>query len=420
MRGFFQVRSVAEFLELLGGMPVLGREAVALDRADGRVLAREVAAREDIPQTDRAVMDGYALRAADTFGAGEANPAYLTRVAELEITASPDSDGLEVGPGQCAAIVTGGCLPQGADAVVMVEHTRDMGHGTIEVRASVAPGEHLMERGEDARAGETALAAGRVLRPQEIGFLAALGQAEVEVAVRPRVGILSTGDELVDVGAEVRPGLVRDVNSYTLECLVRRAGALPARLGIVRDREPELRAALTAALAEHDVVLLSGGSSVGVRDLTLEVVGSLPKAEILAHGVAVSPGKPLILARVGGKTVWGLPGQVASAQVVMAVFVRPFLRLLMGDARALDRGQRVTTRARLSRNLASKAGREDYVRARLVPDPAEPDGLPLALPVPGKSGLLRTMLDADGLLCIPADKGGLFQGDEVDLWLFSP
>lgn len=412
MQGFFKVLAVSEFMGLLKGFATLGGETVDLDAADGRVLARDVVAAEDLPQADRSVMDGYAVRAADTFGASEGNPAYLDLTGELAITAVSEQ---ELQPGQCVAIVTGGCLPQGADAVVMVEHTRDMGGGAIEVRKSVAPGDHLMERGEDARAGEVALHAGRVLRPQEVGFLAALGMPRVEVAARPRVAILSTGDELVDVDQPVRPGLVRDVNSYTLQSLARRAGAEAKRLGMVPDQEEPLREALRQALDTSDVVLLSGGSSVGVRDLTLDVVGALPGAEILAHGVAVSPGKPLILARVGGKSVWGLPGQVTSAQVVMAVFVQPFLRRLMGDERALDKERRVTVRAELSRNLPSKQGREDYVRAKLQ---QRSQGLPLAVPVPGRSGLLRTMLEAHGLICIPAEAEGLFEGDHVDLWLF--
>ncbi|THB69572.1 MAG: molybdopterin molybdenumtransferase MoeA, partial [Desulfovibrio sp.] len=320
MRGFFKVQSVAQFTAILQGFLPLAHEEVDLVEVEGRILAQDLLSPEDLPQADRSVMDGFAVRAQDTFGSGESNPAYLELSADLDITVNPDQ---ELQPGQCMAIVTGGCLPPGADAVVMIEHTADMGGGTMEIRKSVAPGDNIMEQGEDAQQGKLALAAGTLLRPQEIGFLAALGQERAVVHKQPRVGILSTGDELVEVGAEVRPGLVRDVNSHTLQALARRAGAKATRLGMVRDEESELRQALENALMEHDVVLLSGGSSVGVRDLTLDVIQSLDSpdtpVELLAHGVAVSPGKPLILARVGGKAVWGLPGQVTSAQVVMQV-----------------------------------------------------------------------------------------------------
>jgi molybdopterin molybdotransferase len=361
------------------------------------------------------------VRARDLFGAGEGSPAYLELQGSIDIETPPDFD---LRPGHCAGIVTGGSLPEGADAVVMVEHTQDMGAATIEVRRAVAPGENVMLRGEDAEAGAVALAAGRVLRPQEVGLLAALGVSRVTVRRRPRVGIVSTGDELVPVEDVPRPGQVRDVNSATLAALVRRAGGVPVQYGLVPDEQAALDAALATGAAECDVLLVSGGSSVGVRDLTLTAVRSLHGAEVLCHGVAVSPGKPLILARVeqGGavKAVWGLPGQVASAQVVMQVLGAPFLRRLAGDARALDLERpdpaRPARRAVLARNLASKQGREDYVRVRLEQDPGEP--LPRAVPVLGKSGLLRTLLHSNGLVRIPADAEGLEAGEELDVRLF--
>ena len=351
-------------------------------------------------------MDGFAVRAKDVFGAGESNPGYLDKTADIAIDSPPDFD-LE--PGRCAGIVTGGVLPHGADAVIMVEHTGELGADTIEIRKSVAPGDNVMLRGEDARTGVTALPAGTPLRPQEIGLLAALGHATPAVHARPRCGIISTGDELIPVEQTPRTGQVRDVNSHALAALIDKTGGVSTLYGLVRDEEQPLVDAVARAVAENDVVFISGGSSVGLRDLTQTAINALPDSEILAHGVAVAPGKPTILARVGNKAVWGLPGQVTSAQIVMLVFGCPFLRHIQGDDAAFDMNKRRTVRVPLARNLASKPGREDYVRVRL--DNGE------AIPVLGRSGLLKTMIQAHGLLRVPADSEGVEAGTPVDVWV---
>ncbi|HCG05166.1 MAG TPA: molybdopterin molybdenumtransferase MoeA, partial [Desulfovibrio sp.] len=411
MTGFFNVLSVEAFTELLRAFSPLGPETVDLHRADGRVLAADVIAPEDLPLTDRAGMDGYAVRAADLFGTTETNPAYLECDGRVDIE-HPAT--FAVAPGRCAAIVTGGVMPEGTDAVIMVEHTQDLGAGTIEMRRAVAPGENMMLRGEDAVAGAPALTAGTRLRPQEVGMLAAVGATAVRVHRAPRVVIISTGDELVAPDATPRPGQVRDVNSHTLAALVRRAGCAARCLGIVPDELDALEAALREGLRDADVVLLSGGSSVGVRDLTVAALSRIEGAELLAHGVAISPGKPTILARVredgGCRAVWGLPGQVTSAQVVMFVLGVPFLRHLSGRADAFDRSLWPARRVRLARNVASRQGREDWVRVRIMPaDPTGPGdgGPPLAVPLLGKSGLLRTLTGADAVVRIPARAEGL-------------
>jgi molybdopterin molybdotransferase len=409
--GFFRVITPARFCELLSAFPAVGPEAAPLDEALGRVLAAGVQAGEDIPAVDRSCMDGYAVRAADTFGASEGNPAYV----ELAGSAAIDEVvGRSLAPGECMGIATGGTLPPGADAVIMVEHTQTLGGTTVEIRRTVTPGENVMLAGEDVAAGDTALPAGRRLRPQDVGLLAALGRTSLDVFRRPRCGIVSTGDELVPVDAAPRPGQVRDVNSHTLACLARQAGAAVRNLGLVPDVREALRRALAESLAENDAVFISGGSSIGTRDLTIEVLESFEEAEILAHGVSISPGKPTILARVGGKPVLGLPGQVTSAQVVMLVFGQPLLRHLGGEAGAFDPSGRVMRRAVLGANLSSKPGREDYVRVRLE----DRDGRLTAMPRLGKSGLLRTMLDADGLLRLDASLEGLTAGRDVDVWIF--
>ncbi len=414
-QGFFEVVSTARFREILGGFEPLDAERAGLMEAHGRFLAEAVLSREDLPQAGRSSMDGFAVRAADTFGASEGNPAYLECVGSLRIDAAPN---FALGPGECAAITTGGILPEGADAVVMVEHTQELGGGTVEIRKSLAPHDNIMLRGEDARAGEAALARGTRLRAQELGFLAALGFDSALVRRRPRAAVLSTGDELVDVSAVPRLGQVRDVNTVAVCALVSEAGAEPVALPRAPDRLEAIVAAMERGLAECDMLFLSGGSSVGARDLTVEAVERLPDSRLLVHGVQVSPGKPTILATAmvkgRSKPIWGLPGQVTSAQVVMHAFGMPFLRHLAGDPAAFDTSRRPTRKAELARNAASSKGREDYLRVSLTERPGRP---PLALPRLGKSGLLKTMLQAEGLIVMDAGLEGLAAGSEVDVWL---
>jgi molybdopterin molybdotransferase len=407
---FFKVVSPREFVELLKGFAPLDRETVALEEAAGRFLAVDVTAGEDLPLVSRSSMDGYAVQARDVFGASETNPAYLEKTADLAVDQLPE---FSLEPGHCAGILTGGTLPEGADAVVMVEHSEEVGGGTIEIRRSAAPGENVMLRGEDVEQGALALAAGTFLRPQEIGFLAALGVQELQAAARPRCAVISTGDEVVPVEEVPRPGQVRDVNSHALSALIQGAGGLPKRYGLVPDRQENIFETLSKAVQESDVIFVSGGSSVGARDLTLAAVRELPDAEVLAHGVAVSPGKPTILARSGSKAVLGLPGQVTSAQVVMLVFCLPLLRHLQGESTAFDSSRRCLCKAALARNVASKPGREDWVRVRLE----QGESGMLAHPVLGKSGLIGTLVRADGLMRIPADTEGFGKGHEVDIWM---
>ena len=408
--GFFRVITSTRFCELLRTFQPTDAEVLPLEECLGRILAEDILSGEDIPALDRSCMDGYALRAADTFGASEGNPAYveLVRSAAIdEVVSRP------LRSGECMGIATGGSLPPGADAVLMVEHTQMLGDSTVEIRKTVTPGENVMLRGEDVGQGQVALPAGRRLRPQDVGLMAAIGRLSASVYRRPRCGIISTGDELVPVESTPRPGQIRDVNSHTLACMARQAGAQARSLGLVPDRREELESALVRSLAENDAVFISGGSSIGTRDLTIEVLESLADSEILAHGVSISPGKPTILARVGGKPVLGLPGQVTSAQIVMLVFGQALLRHLGGDGRAFDLSRRETRQARLGANVASKPGREDYVRVKLEVR----DGDLVAMPRLGKSGLLRTLIEADGLLRLDAALEGMAAGQDVSVWI---
>ncbi|MBT8763328.1 molybdopterin molybdotransferase MoeA [Desulfohalobiaceae bacterium Ax17] len=409
MQDFFQVISVKEFISKLKDFSPVGTVELPLTQAFGRVLAQDIVAREDLPLVHRSCMDGYALMAKDSFGASESNPAYLEVVGEVEIEKIPD---FTLGPGQCARIVTGGTLPDGADSVIMIEHTQDLGAGTIEIRKSVAPHENVMLKGEDFQVHDLALSSGTCIDFKQVGILAALGVASVRVYQRVKVGIISTGDELVPVHKVPEPGQVRDVNSYTLAQLVDKAGGEFKLYGIVQDELQDITSALETATQENDVVLISGGSSIGTRDLTVQALESIKGVEILAHGVAISPGKPTILARKENKAIWGLPGQVASAQVVMLVLTLPFMRHLAGQKNAFAAEDRVHVQAELARNIASKYGREDYVRVKLD----NTDGKLKAIPILGKSGLLKTIVQADGLLKIPDNLEGLEKGTEVLVW----
>jgi molybdopterin molybdotransferase len=385
----------------------VGTEVVPLEQALGRVPAEDLVADEDVPGFDRSTVDGYAVRAASTYGASEGTPTYLTVVGGVDMGQVPVH---KVGLGQAARIATGGMLPQGADSVLMIEHASAIDEGTIEVYRSLAPGQHMVARDEDAAKGQTLLRAGIRLRPQEIGLLAACGRTDVTVFARPRVGIISSGDELVPVQVGPQPGQVRDINAHTLAAQVRQAGGDPTLYGIVPDRYEELLSVCQQALARNDMVLVSGGSSVGTRDLTVEVIGALEQSRVLVHGVSISPGKPTILAQCGTKPFWGLPGHVTSAMVVFMVLVRTLLARLSGWAHHAP----VRVPARLARNVASAQGRMDFIRVRLTREQGEV----WAEPILGASGLIRTMVAADGLIAVDLHSEGLEQGAAVDVMLF--
>ncbi len=412
---FFRLQTRAEVLALYPRFSPVGVEEVSLDDALGRVLAEPVAAAEAAPHFQRATMDGYAVCARDTFGASVGAPQYLEIKGEVPMGAAPVRPLL---PGETWRVPTGAMLPEGADAVVMVEYTAEHPDQTLEVRRAVAPGENLLAPGEDVPAGKLLFDAGARLRPQDLGLLAALGITDLKAYRRPRVAILSSGDEIVPIDRQPGPGQVRDANAHLAAAQVREGGGLPLFLGIIPDDFGALRSALAAASNDADLILISGGSSVGARDLTLAAIRDLPASEVLVHGVAIRPGKPAILAAVGlgsgggVRPLLGLPGHPASAAVVMEVLGRPLLAHLSGLKPAPPWGRTVT--AALSRNLAGASGREDYVRVRL-----RPEGETLwAEPVLGPSGLISPLVNSDGLVMIPLGLEGLLKGEPVEVRLF--
>ena len=411
MTEFFHVITADEFVERLSGFPRLGSETVTLDDASGRILALDIVAREDLPEGARSTVDGYAVRAEDTFGASESIPALLELAKPVPMGIIPD---FELLPGQAAPILTGGFLPRGSDAVVMVEYSNAAGPGDIEISHPVTLRTNVVDRGEDARAGEPQLRAGKKLRPQEIGFLAALGYPEVEVCRRPKVAIISSGDEVIPVGEKPLPGQIRDANGHSVAALVRAAGGVPIMFDIVPDNAEILDKTLREALSMADVVTLSGGSSVGARDLMASCVAALPGAEILAHGVTIKPGKPTLLGCQGDKAIFGLPGHPVSALVIAQIFLAPFLDYLMGAP--LKKGPMGNEiRATLAVSLHSEIGLEEYIRVRV--EEAE-DGTRTAHPVMGKSGMLSTLARADGVVRVPMNAEGLSRGETVTVILY--
>jgi molybdopterin molybdotransferase len=408
MTEFFRVQSREEALAHILRFEPVGEEPVRLAEAMNRTLSRPVIAAEDLPPFARATMDGVAVRAQDTFGASEGLPAFLRLVGEVRMG---EHSTATLGSGETVRIATGGMLPEGADAVVMVEYTGTLDAETLEVYRTVAPWENTVQIGEDVARGKEVMPLGWCLRPHDLGLLAALGHGEVWAHRKPLVAILSTGDEVVPVSAKPGPGQVRDVNGVALAALVEREGATVLPMGIVPDRRETLQIRCREAIEVADCLMLSGGSSVGTRDYAVEVLAELEGAQILAHGIAVRPGKPTLLARVGEKPLLGLPGHPVSALVIFHILGRPLLDRLSG--RTYPHRPR-SVRARLTRNLASAQGREDYVRVTLEKEGGEWQ----ARPVLGGSGLIGTLVRADGLVRIDARSEGIYGGEWVDVEVF--
>lgn len=410
MPEFFNVLPPGEALELLLDLlpeqPAAGVCVADTSQALGRVVAAEILATESLPPFPRSTMDGYSVRAADTYGASDGLPAWFTLVGEVPMGQGPDFD---LGIGEAAVAYTGGMLAGNADAVVMVEHTQSIDDHTIEVMRPVAPGENVAQTGEDIGADEMALPAGHVIRPQDIGALLALGIQRVQVAERPRVGILSMGDEVVHPGATPGPGQVRDINTYTVAGQVVSAGGTAVPLGLVGDDYEEQLVAARQGLAQSDMLVLSAGSSVSARDRTVDIVSELGEPGPLVHGLALRPGKPAIVGLCDGKPVIGLPGNPVSAMVVSSLLVRPTVYRLMGCADPPPPSERPAV---LAQDIPSAAGREDYVPVLLVEGAG---GMPKAHPVWGKSGFIFTLVRADGLVRVPADAGGIYAGERVQV-----
>ncbi|MGI5920145.1 MAG: gephyrin-like molybdotransferase Glp [Syntrophomonadaceae bacterium] len=387
--------------QIIEHFPGSQSETVALVDAYGRILSDPVTSPEELPAFSRTTVDGYAVAAEDTFGSSESLPGFLDQVGEVEMGKPPQ---VAIGKGQCCWIPTGGMLPDGANAAVMVEYTEKLGDNTVLVYRPVAPLENIMQKGEDVALGQHLFPAGKRVRPQDIGLMASLGISTVGVFKPYKIGIISTGDEIIAIQSVPGPGQIRDVNSHSLAAAVLSCGAIPHQYPVVKDSFDKLKQAVNQALQENDAVLISGGSSVGVADYTLDVLLSFPDSELLFHGIAVKPGKPTMAVRIGDKMVIGLPGHPVSALMVFYIICAPVLRFT--PAQAID--------ARVTMNIASQAGRDDFIPVRLI----DAQGGQKAQPLLGKSGLMSILALADGYIHIPYEKQGIEAGETIRVIMF--
>lgn len=406
---FYNVKSVEETWAIINEMvkPLQETVTLPLPQARGHVLAEACVAREDVPGFDRSTVDGYAVKAEDTYGSSESSPQFLEVVGEIKMG---EEARMPIKRGQAMAIPTGGMLPPGSDSVIMIEHCEDI-DGLLNTYRPVAPLENVIQRGEDVRQNQVVLERGSRLRPQELGILAALGYSEVKVTRPVKVGYLSSGDEIVPYQTKkLQIGQVRDINQVTVAALVEEWGGVPKLGGIVKDDFNQFKQVAQQLLDEVDFLVLSGGSSVGTKDFTTEVIQSLGEPGVLVHGVSVKPGKPTIFSMAGEKPVLGLPGHPASALLIFLLFGQPILNRLQGDI------TKFTSRrmeARVTQNIASSPGRADYIRVRLHKRENEW----WAEPVLGKSGLISTLVASDGLLEISSVKEGVREGEQVPVLL---
>jgi len=379
----------------------LSSVSVSVEEALGRATAKNIIAPTDLPSFDRSAVDGYAVRAQDTFEASQFQP------KTLQLT---NSD--KVREGKAKQVWTGNPLPKGIDAVIMLEHTKAM-KDKIEVIAALTPGENVSKRGEDIHKGDVAVESGKRLQAHHIGLLAALGISYVDVVEKPQVAILSTGNELVELGKKPQPNQIIDSNRYIFSGLVTELGAQPINLGIARDNQDEIGAKIFEGLAKADVVITTGGTSVGVADLVPMVINKLGKPGVVVHGIALRPGMPTALAVLKGKPVFVLSGYPVAATIGFEVFARPVILKLLG----IEYEPRPLLKAELTRRVSGVLGRRVYLRVNVF----KKDNNFLAEPVRTKgSGLLTTMIKANGYVIIPEDKEGLNEGETVLVHLFAP
>jgi molybdopterin molybdotransferase len=406
MKGFFRVQTPEELYKKLDRFKALSSEKVNIDDSLHRVLSEDIVSPINLPEFRRSTVDGFALKAKDTFGASEKNPAILRLIGEIPMGQLSD---IEAKDGEAVKVATGGMVPKGADAVEMVEYTEWVDSHTLHAFKTLSPLENVIQVGEDVKAGEVVLYKGHLIRPQDIGLMAGIGKTNVHVYLRPRVAIISSGDEIVPIENVPSPGEVRDINRYTIVSMVKETGGIPLFLGIAKDRFDALKEKIELGLRESDMVVITGGSSVGSLDLTGEVLQIFPGTEILGHGVSIRPGKPTLLADINGKPFLGLPGHPVSAMVIFHFFGKPILKILSGLSRE-GIWHQIKVKAKASRNIPSVPGREDYVRVRLE----EREGTLWAHPIFGKSGAISNLVNANGLIRIGINEEGLEEGEEAE------
>ncbi|MCR5388515.1 MAG: molybdopterin molybdotransferase MoeA [Lachnospiraceae bacterium] len=402
-----EVKSLEEAIKIIDGnfKERSAPEAVSLSDALGRILFEDIVSTEFVPGFDRSTVDGFAVRASDTFGCSDSIPAILDMANEIKMGESTD---VKLQSGRCMAVPTGGALPEGADSVVMIEYTEDYKDGTIGILKPSSPGMNVIFKGDDVTPGKVVIKKGKVLSPSDIGALAAMGFDKVNVKANLKVAVISTGDELVKVSDTPLEGQMRDVNSAMVSALIRKSGATPVEYGIIKDDESLLLNTVKDALLKCDAVVISGGSSVGTKDASVRVIESC--GELLLHGLAVKPGKPTILGKAGDKAIVGLPGHPVAAFFVFEFMLTKLLCVLQGKTEI-----KRTARAILTESVGANDGRAHFIGAKLS---ESGEGL-LAEPIRTKSGLITSLSTADGYFVIPRDCEGYEKGKEIEIKFFS-
>jgi len=408
-----KLKTVDEARKILGKIRLMGAETIEVAESLDRFVSTDIISPEDLPPFDKAMMDGYAVKAEDTFGAGEEKPISLSLIGEIRIGETPKK---EVKKGKAIKINTGAMLPQGADSVEMLEYVEVKGK-RIELRKALTPGENVAKRGEDIKKEEVLLVKGHRTRPQDIGALSGLGITKIKVYRKPKVAIIPTGDELVSPLKTPKAGQIRDMNTYSLSAQIEKCGGGPISFGIIRDDPKILKEKIEEALFKADMVLISGGSSVGTYDLTLKVMNSLEEGKVLTQGVAIKPGKPTIIAKVKEKVIFGLPGNPVSVMIVFKKIVEPTILSMMNAKEKIR-----IVNAKLTRTVTSSTGREEFIRVKLQPQKrrkfAEAAEELIAIPLHRGSANIVSLVKADGLLKVPRLSEGIEKDQmvEVELW----
>lgn len=381
---------------------VLETEEIHISKARGRILAGDVYSNENVPHFRRSTVDGYAVIAKDTFGASEGLPAFFEIIGEVHM-GKPSA--FNISSDKAVYVPTGGMVPDGANAVVMVEYCEKLDDENIAINKPVSPKENIIGIGDDVKQDEKVLERGLKIRPQDIGVMTSIGVEKVLVYKLPKIAIISTGDEIVDPSEEVQLGQIRDINTYTLSAIAEEAGCNVTERIVVKDQYNTLKDTLDKSIDENDIVIISGGSSVGTKDITGVVIDEAGEPGVFVHGVAIKPGKPTILAKVRDTAVFGLPGQPVSAMIVFKVFVEYFIKYIQG----IDTTIQPAIDAKCTANIHSAQGKETY---QMVTLESTEEGW-IAKPVYGKSGMITLISKAKGYIKIDTDKEGVESGEKV-------
>jgi len=417
VKDLFQVLTLERVIQLLRSnikwSEILphNTEILNIQEALDRVLAEEVIAPCNLPGFIRSTMDGYALRAEDSFGVSESLPSYLRIIGEVKMGERPE---FRITQGEAVKISTGGMLPEGSNAVIMWEYTNQIDEYTLEVKRPVAPGENVTREDEDIKIGEKILDKGHRLKPQDIGILAGMGKIRIKVFQRPCLALISTGNEIIPPDEKPRKGEIRDINSYSLGASIIKSNGIPLYGGIIKDNPACLKQEIIKSLGDPQVnaIIISGGSSLGTRDITLGVLVGMGNPGVLAHGISIKPGKPTIVAVINNKPIIGLPGHPVSAMIIFNLLVRPLISWLQGEDYNPDFLPRIE--AIIDSNVASDAGREEYIRVSLYKEGNQY----YAKPIWGKSGIISTLVQSSGLIKIGLNVEGLKKGSKVMVELF--